>query len=248
MTNSAFAGERLAKRIARAGICSRRDAEKLVEEGKVKVDGKVVRSPALNVTAENAIEVSGQKLKQAAATQLWLYYKPLHLITTHKDPEGRPTVFDALPKSMPRVISVGRLDINSEGLLLLTNDGGLARYVELPATGWLRRYRVRAHGTLNEKQIADLKKGLTIDGMNYGSVDVTIERKTGTNSWILVSLREGKNREVRKLLEHFDCQVNRLIRISDGPFQIGNMQPGEVREVPRKVLASFLGSKFPLTK
>lgn len=240
-TEKAFPGERLAKRIARAGICSRRDAEKLIEMGSVKVDGKVVKSPALNVTDKQKIEVSGQMLNAPAATRLWLYHKPAGLVTTHRDEEGRATVFDNLPGDLPRVISVGRLDINTEGLLLLTNSGELARHLELPATGWVRRYRVRVFGTVTPDIVAQLKKGVTVEGVRYGSVEVTVDSVQKSNSWVTVKLSEGKNREIRKLFEHLGCRVNRLIRIAYGPFQLGNLEEATVKEVPAKALKEALG-------
>lgn len=236
-------GERIAKRIARAGICSRREAEALIEAGKVQVNGKKITSPALNVSGSDTISVNGKILGEAEATRLWLYHKQAGLMTTHKDPEGRPTVFDVLPKNMPRVISVGRLDLNSEGLLLLTNDGALARKLELPSTGWIRRYRVRAHGSITPKMLGEMKRGVTVDGVQYGSVEASIEKSVGDakNTWLVVSLKEGKNREIRKIFEHFHCQVNRLIRQSYGPFNLGNLPRGEVKEVTGKVLKSFIG-------
>jgi 23S rRNA pseudouridine2605 synthase len=237
---STFAGERLAKRIAAAGVCSRREAEKLIEEGRVKVNGKTVKTPALNVTMEDTIIVNGKPLAEKEPTRLWLYHKPAGLVTTHKDPEGRPTVFSALPKTLPRVISVGRLDLNSEGLLLLTNDGALARKLELPSTGWIRRYRVRVYGRITPVILEEMKKGVVAGGVHYGSIEASIDSQTGGNSWMTVSLKEGKNREIRKVFEHFDCQVNRLLRLSYGPFQLGGLEKGEVKEVTKKVLASFI--------
>lgn len=239
---SLIPGERIAKRIARAGICSRREAEKLIEAGKVFVNGKKITSPALNVTPEDKIIVSGKPLADADKTRLWLYHKPAGLMTTHKDPEGRPTVFDVLPKDMPRVISIGRLDLNSEGLLLLTNDGALARKLELPATGWIRRYRVRAFGSFPPGMVERMQKPLTIEGTRYQPLEVKMESDTGTNRWFQVSVREGKNREIRKIFEHFGLKVNRLIRQSYGPLQLGGLERGEVKEVPGKALKSFIGS------
>ncbi len=232
--------ERIAKRIARAGVCSRREAEKLIEAGRVLVNDKKITSPALNVSETDKIEVNGELLAGKEKTRLWLYHKPTGLVTTHKDPQGRPTVFAALPKSMPRVISVGRLDLNSEGLLLLTNDGELARKLELPATGWKRRYRVRAHGVLNKGVLAAMQKGVTVEGIKYGSVEAVIDKKQGGNSWLTVSLTEGKNREIRKIFDHFNCKVNRLIRLSYGPFVLGSLPKGDVKEVPEKTLKSFV--------
>lgn len=241
--NSEFSGERLAKRMARAGLCSRREAEVWITEGRVKVGGKKILTPAFNVSEDDAITVDGKLLNQKEETRLWLYHKPAGLVTTHKDPEGRKTVFEALPEGLPRVISIGRLDLNSEGLLLLTNDGGLARKLELPSTGWIRRYRVRVYGMITDKMLADMKKGVTIDGVNYGSVEAVIDSKKGGNSWLTVSLKEGKNREIRKIFEHFNCTVNRLLRVSYGSFQLGSLEKGGVKEVTGKVLKSFVGNR-----
>ncbi|HWT31066.1 MAG TPA: pseudouridine synthase, partial [Propylenella sp.] len=210
-------GERIAKVIARAGICSRRDAERLIAEGRVKLNGRTLTTPAVTVGPRDRIEVNGEPLKARERTRLWLFHKPKGLVTTNRDPEGRPTVFSVLPPDMPRVLSVGRLDINTEGLLLLTNDGGLARILELPSTGWLRRYRVRAHGRVDQSALDSLRHGVTIDGMVYGAVEAEIDRVQGSNVWLLVGLREGKNREVKRVLEHLGLGVTRLIRISYGP-------------------------------
>jgi 23S rRNA pseudouridine2605 synthase len=238
-----FAGDRIAKVLARAGVCSRRDAEKLVADGKVKVDGKVITSPALNVTSANRIEVNGKPLPQAEPMRLWLYHKPTGLMTSHKDPQGRATVFGSLPAGMPRVISIGRLDFNSEGLLLLTNDGALSRRLELPSTGWIRRYRARVFGRPSDEAVKKLARGLTIDGVEYGPIEVEVERERGDNCWLVIGLREGKNREIRKVLEYFGHQVSRLIRVAYGPFQLGVLPPGQVKEVPPKVLREQLGRK-----
>ncbi|MDX2073716.1 MAG: RNA pseudouridine synthase, partial [Alphaproteobacteria bacterium] len=219
----------------------RREAEQWIEAGIVKVNGKVVHSPALNVTEADVIVADGQTLLEREPTRMWLYHKPAGLMTTHKDPEGRPTVFAALPKTMPRVISVGRLDLNSEGLLLLTNDGALARKLELPSNGWIRKYRVRAYGNIPAAMLVEMKKGVVADGVHYGSVDAVIDSKQGGNTWLTVSLKEGKNREIRKIFEHFDCKVSRLLRISYGPFILGKLERGEVKEVPKKMLESFVG-------
>jgi 23S rRNA pseudouridine2605 synthase len=238
-------GERIAKVIARSGVCSRRDAEKRIGQGEVTVNGARITSPALNVSPQDIITVAGKRLPEREASRLWLYYKPVGLVTTHRDEKNRPTVFDALPKDLPRVLSVGRLDLNTEGLLLLTNDGALARHMELPATGWKRRYRARIYGPLTPASIASLKRGVTVEGVKYGSVEIVPEKPDAQtrNAWAMVTLTEGKNREIRKVLEHVDCRVSRLIRVSYGPFQLGNLKPGELREVPRKVISEQVGKK-----
>jgi len=233
--------ERIAKVLARAGLCSRREAERWVAEGRVSVDGAVLTSPAVNIGAANEVRVDGAPLPEPERARLWRYHKPAGLVTTHRDERGRPTVFEALPKGLPRLVSVGRLDLNAEGLLLLTNDGTLARRLELPATGWLRRYRVRVHGQVDPARLAGLDKGITIDGVAYGPIRAALERQQGSNAWVAVALREGKNREVRRVLEHLGYPVTRLIRVSYGPFQLGHLGRGEVDEVPRKVLADQLG-------
>jgi 23S rRNA pseudouridine2605 synthase len=234
-------GERIAKVIARAGICSRRDAEKLIEEGKVSVNGKLLTTPAFFVEASDRILVNKKPLPQQMDTRLWCYHKPSGLLTSHRDPQGRKTVFDNLPTGLPRVVSVGRLDINSEGLLLLTTDGALSRRLELPSTAWTRRYRVRAHGKIEQAELDKLARGIEVDGIKYGAIEATLERVQGHNVWILVAIKEGKNREVRKVFEHLDLKVNRLIRISYGPFQLGDLKAGEVKEVPPRILRDQLG-------
>ncbi len=234
-------GERIAKRLARAGLCSRRDAERWIAEGRVAVDGETLTSPAVTVGENSRIVVDGKLLPDAERTRLWRYHKPAGLVTSHKDPQGRPTVFDHLPDDVPRVISVGRLDLNSEGLLLLTNDGALARRLELPATGWVRRYRVRVHGEPDAGRLAALERGVTVDGLAYGPIKAVLDRQQGSNAWLTISLKEGKNREVRKVMEHLGWTVTRLIRIAYGPFQLGLLEPGQVDEVPARVLKEQLG-------
>ena len=229
-------GERIAKLLARAGVCSRRDAERLIAEGRVSVDGKVLASPALALNGEHDIRVDGKPIPQAEPARLWRYHKPAGLVTTHRDERGRPTVFERLPPDLPRLVSVGRLDLNSEGLLLLTNDGALARELELPARGWLRRYRVRVHGGVDPERLAALEQGITIDRIAYGPIKAALDRQQGSNAWLTVSLREGKNREIRRVMEHLGLDVTRLIRIAYGPFQLGELPRGGVEEVPRRVL------------
>lgn len=236
-----FAGERIAKAIARAGLASRRDAEAMILAGRVSVNGEVIDSPALNVTDDDSILVDGEPMPARERTRLWIFHKPRGLVTTARDPEGRQTVFEVLPEDMPRVVAVGRLDINTEGLLLLTNDGGLAKVIAHPDTGWLRRYRVRAHGDTDQAQLDRLAKGVTIDGMEYGPVEATLDRVQGDNLWLTLGLREGKNREVKRILEHLGLQVNRLIRMSFGPFQLGDLEVGLVEEVRTRVLKDQLG-------
>lgn len=235
---------RVAKRIARAGVCSRRDAERLIAEGRVAVNGRVVESAALDVGSNARITVNGKLLPERQSTRAWRYHKPKGRVTTHRDPEGRPTVFQALPDEMPRVISVGRLDLNTEGLLLLTTDGGLARHLELPATGWLRRYRVRARGRVDQARLDTLKQGVTIEGVRYGGIEARIDTVQGANVWLTVGLREGKNREVRKLMEHLGLAVNRLIRVSFGPFALGDLPVGQVEEIKPRVLGDQLGPEL----
>ncbi|HYS91049.1 MAG TPA: pseudouridine synthase [Bradyrhizobium sp.] len=236
-------GERIAKVVSRAGLASRRDAEEWIVQGRVTVNGRVINSPALDVTANDVITVDGKPLPPRERTRLFMFHKPRGLMTTHADPEGRPTVFDNLPEGLPRLISIGRLDFNTEGLLLLTNDGGLARVLELPDTGWLRRYRVRAHGEVTQGQLDELKKGVEVDGVKYGPIDATLERDQGANVWLVFAIREGKNREVRNVLAHLGLEVNRLIRISYGPFQLGELAEGQVEEVKTRVLREQLGDK-----
>jgi len=234
-------GDRIAKVLARAGVASRREAEKIVEAGRVSVNGKVVLTPALNVISKDRILVDGKPLAAAEPPRMWLYHKPAGLVTTERDEQGRDTVFDALPKDMPRVVSVGRLDLNSEGLLVLTNDGELKRKMELPATGWLRRYRVRIKGSLSETKLDILRKGVVVEGIRYAPMDVTFDRQQGANAWLTVGLREGKNREIRRVMEGQGVTVNRLIRISYGPFQLGQLKQGAVEEVKQRVVKDQMG-------
>jgi 23S rRNA pseudouridine2605 synthase len=253
MNEDKHKGERIAKIMARAGLCSRRDAEKWVAQGRVKVNGKEIDSPALNITAADKVVVDGKALPEKQNTQLFLYHKPPGLVTSHSDEQGRSTVFDNLPDDLPRVISVGRLDLNTEGLLLLTNDGELARFLELPATGWQRRYRVRVNGKVSEKRLESLKNGITVEGVRYKSIEAKLESipederqiNAGANSWISVSIREGKNREIRRVMEALGLRVTRLIRTDYGPFSLGKMQRGTVVEVKTDVMkyqiAKFFG-------
>jgi 23S rRNA pseudouridine2605 synthase len=236
-------GERIAKRLARAGLCSRRDAERWIAQGRVAVDGRVLTSPAINVTQASRITVDGAPIPEKTPTRLWRYHKPRGLLTTHRDPEGRPTIFDELPQELPRVITIGRLDLNSEGLLLLTNDGALARKLELPATGWIRRYRVRVHGTVDSQALAGLAQGVTIEGVKYGAVKAQLDRQQGENAWLTMALTEGKNREVRRICEHLGWQVSRLIRVAYGPFQLGLLEPGGVEEVSARVVKEQMGAE-----
>ena len=237
-------GDRVAKVMARAGLCSRRDAESWIAGGRVTVNGEVLTSPARNVTDADDVRVDGKPLPAAERTRLWRYYKPVGLVTSHRDEKNRPTVFSALPQAMPRVMSVGRLDLNSEGLLLLTNDGALARDLELPSRGWHRRYRVRVHGHVDPLALERLKDGITIEGVRYGSITAAIDNpslKAKSNSWLTVTLTEGKYREVRRVLEHLHLTVNRLIRVAYGPFQLGDLEEGAVEDVPRHLLREQLG-------
>ena len=236
-------GERIAKVLARAGVCSRRDAERLIAEGRVAVDGVKLTTPAFKVTPGAKIAVDGKPVKSPERARLWRYHKPKGLVTTHRDEKGRATVFEQLPNDMPRVISVGRLDYNSEGLLLLTNDGELARKLELPSSGWLRRYRVRVFGKLMQEDLDRLLRGVTIDGVEYKPVEAKMDRQQGGNAWATIALKEGKNREVRRLMESIGVKVNRLIRVTFGPFHLGPLKEGQVDEVPTKVFREALGIK-----
>ena len=242
--HSAHGGERIAKVIARAGLTSRREAEAWIAAGRVAVNGAVIGSPALNVTARDRVSVDGEPLPACERTRLFLYHKPRGLMTSHADPRGRPTIFQHLPKGLPRLISVGRLDFNTEGLILLTNDGALARILELPATGWLRRYRVRAHGSVTQEKLDELRAGVTIDGVHYREIEAAIDRVQGSNLWLTFAIREGKNREVRNVLGHLGLTVTRLIRVSFGPFQLSELAEGAVEEVPTRVLREQLGERL----
>jgi len=240
-TASPERGERIAKWLARAGIASRRDAEQLIAERAVILNGKTVETPATFVAAGDSVVVNGRPVGMPEATRLFRYHKPDGLVTTHKDPQGRPTVFEKLPAGLPRLISVGRLDLTSEGLLLLTNDGALARKLELPSNGWLRRYRVRVHGRVNEGALAWLARGITVDGVKYGPILAGLDSRQGTNAWLTVSLQEGKNREVRRVMQHLDLHVTRLIRVAYGPFQLGTLPQGAVEEVNARTMREQLG-------
>ena len=234
---------RIAKAMARAGLCSRREAERWIADGRVSVNGKLLKTPACEVGAGDKVIVDGKPLPAASMPQLWRYHKPKGVVTTHSDPQGRPTVFEKLPPEMPRVISIGRLDFNTEGLLLLTTDGALARHFELPVNGWVRRYRVRAKGRVTAADLAKLKEGVDIDGVSYGPIEASVDTVQGANSWLSISIREGKNREVRNVLAHLGLTVNRLIRVSFGPFQLLDLAPGAVEAVRHRVLVAQLGPK-----
>ncbi|WP_282607505.1 pseudouridine synthase [Pelagibius sp. Alg239-R121] len=238
---NASKGERIAKIIARAGLCSRRDAERWIAEGRVQLDGKTLETAAVVVTPGQSIVVDGQPLPAAEQARVWRFHKSKGVITTRKDPEGRPTVFDGLPKDLPRLEPVGRLDYNSEGLLLFTNDGELKRRLELPSTGWSRRYRVRVHGKVDPAQMKALEKGITVEGVNYGPIQARLEHQAASNAWIAMTLREGKNREIRRICEHLGLVVNRLIRVSYGPFPLGDLEPGKIEAIPARILRDQLG-------
>ena len=234
-------GERIAKVLARRGVASRREVERMIEAGRIAVNGRKIDSPALNVTGKDRITVDGAEVAEAEAPRLWLYHKPAGLVTTERDEKGRPTVFDNLPEGLPRVMSVGRLDLTSEGLLLLTNDGEIKRKLELPATGWLRKYRARVKGTPKDEDFEPLRKGITVEGEAFQPMQITLDRQQGGNAWVSVALREGKNREIRRAMEAVGLTVNRLIRVSYGPFRLGDLKPGAVEEVKARVLRDQLG-------
>jgi len=234
-------GDRIAKVLARAGVASRREAERMIEAGRVRVNGAQISAPALNVTPADKITVDGTAVSEPEPPRMWLYHKPPGLVTTDRDEQGRETIYDALPDDMPRVMSIGRLDLNSEGLLLLTNDGGVKRKLELPSTGWLRRYRARVNGRPSDASLEPLRKGITVDGERFQPMDVTIDRQQGANAWLTIGLREGKNREIRRAMETVGLTVNRLIRTSYGPFQLGELKAGAVEELRRKLVRDQLG-------
>lgn len=243
-TDTPDKGERIAKVLARAGVASRREVERMIEDRRIAIDGKPLETPATLVKTLKGITVDGEPITEVSQTKLWRMHKRRGTLTTHRDPEGRPTVFDKMPGHMGRVISVGRLDMNTEGLLLLTNDGELARWLELPANSILRKYRVRVHGRVNEKELAKLKDGVTIEGIHYGEIDAKLERQTGANAWMTVAIREGKNREVRRVMEHLGLNVNRLIRTHYGPFSLGTLELGAVAPVGEKQLHEVLADYF----
>jgi 23S rRNA pseudouridine2605 synthase len=243
MTDKAPSGDRIAKVIARAGVCSRRDAEKLIAAGRVSLDGQTVTTPGVRVGEHQVVSVDGKPLSEPETTRLWRYHKPAGLVTSHRDPQGRPTVFNNLPKHLPRVVSVGRLDINSEGLLLLTNDGALARQMELPAAGWVRKYRARLFGKISQADLDRLAQGVTIDGVKYGPVIADLERSKGMYAWASVSLKEGKNREVKRVMESLGLKVARLIRVQYGPFHLGQLPEGAAEEISARLWRDQLGAK-----
>jgi 23S rRNA pseudouridine2605 synthase len=233
-------GDRIAKWLSRAGVASRRDVERMLAEGVIKLNGRTVSHPATFVSAGDVVQINGRVVDKPDRTRVWRYHKPEGLVTTHRDPEGRPTVFEKLRHQLPRVVSVGRLDLTSEGLLLLTNDGGLARQLELPSNGWLRRYRVRVFGVPNEGALNSLAHGVTVDGVRYGPIEAGVDARKGDNTWLTISLREGRNREVRRVMAHLGLSVSRLIRVAYGPFQLGTLERGGIEEIPARVLREQL--------
>ena len=233
--------ERIAKKLSRAGVCSRRQAEKFIFEGRIKVNGLTISTPAIKVSIDDTILFDNKKIPEPSITRIWRFHKPRGCLVTHKDPEGRTTIFDILPKSLPRLMSVGRLDYDSEGLILLTNNGETSRNLELPSTGWLRKYKVRVHGFVDNKKLDKLKNGIKLDSFRTGPIDANLEIQKGTNAWVSIGLREGKNREVRRIMDYLGYQVNRLIRISYGPFQLGSLQKGETAEINKDVVSNQLG-------
>ncbi len=245
MTNETPKGDRIAKVLARAGIASRREAERLIEAGRVTVNGKTITSPALNVQPSDQISFDGKPVAEPERVRLWRYHKPTGLVTSERDEKGRATVFASLPEDLPRVMSVGRLDINSEGLLLLTNDGGLKRKLELPSTGWVRKYRVRVNGSPEDAQLDFLRKGIVVEGKKFQPMQVSIDRQQGANAWLTVALQEGRNREIRRAMEEVGLKVNRLIRVSYGSFQLGDLKAGGVEEIRAKILSDQLGIVRP---
>ncbi len=242
MTGQSHTGNRIAKALSRSGVASRREAERMIREGRITINGQKINNPAINVTDHDHVSIDGQPMRNPEPSRLWLYYKPVGLVTSEKDEKGRPTVFENLPESLPRVVSVGRLDINSEGLLLLTNDGGLKRRLELPTTGWLRKYRVRINGTPKDTDLEPLRCGRTVNNEQFRPMQIAIDKQQRANAWLTIGLREGKNREIRRAMESLDFKVNRLIRISFGPFQLKQLKPGDVEEIRSRVLHDQLGS------
>jgi 23S rRNA pseudouridine2605 synthase len=232
-------GQRIAKLLARAGVASRREIERMIAEGRIALNGKALDTPATILTSLHGITVDGQPVREAEPTRLYRFNKPSGLLTTERDPKGRPTIYDRLPKTLPRVMPVGRLDLNTEGLLLLTTDGEFKRQLELPRTGVTRTYRARTYGQVSQAQLEDLIEGVEIDGVRYGSIDANLERRTGANVWVELKLAEGKNREVRRVLEHLGLQVSRLIRTAYGPFELGDLPAGAVDEVRRHDMVVF---------
>ena len=233
--------ERIAKKLSRAGVCSRREAERWIVEGRIKVNNVILSTPATNVSEKDKILVDNIPLPKPSLTKIWRFHKPKGCLVTENDPKGRKTIFQILPKSLPRVISVGRLDYDSEGLLLLTNDGAISRKLELPSTGWLRKYKVRVHGIVDKSALLKIKDGIKLDNFKTGPIEAILEIQKGTNAWILIGIREGKNREIRRITDHLGYPVNRLIRLSYGPFQLGNLKSGEVSEINKNVIKNQLG-------